>query len=351
MKRRGAEPDSPAARSSFSEASMQHGTDRNSAERHGADAASPVQLPARAWWVILKRVWVNIGRRNVGLMSAGVAFYAFLSFVPLLGALLMSYGLIADPATVADHMKMIIALVPADAARLIYEQLTNLTTAAADKKGLGLLVALAVSVYGATRASGALITALNVIYGEEDHRGLIRGTATSAVLIVGAILIGIVGVLSASMLGYAQDLIRGIGPVAAGVIRVATWLAAGALCCTTMAAMYRFAPDRADARWSWLSVGSVLATLLWLAATLGFGFYAARFGDYDVTYGSLGAVVVLLMWLYVSAYATLLGAMVNAEAERQTARDTTTGSERPMGRRGAVVADMSAALDAAATST
>jgi membrane protein len=189
-----------------------------------------------------------------------------------------------------------------------------------------------------------MIIALNVIYEEEDRRGLIRGTFTSAVLIVGAILIGIVGVLSASMLGYAQDLIGGIGPMAVAVIRAATWLAAGALCCATMGAMYRFAPDRADARWKWLSVGSVLATILWLIATLGFGFYAARFGDYDATYGSLGAVVVLLMWLYVSAYAILLGAMVNAEAERQTARDTTTGPERPMGQRGAVMADMSAAL-------
>lgn len=314
--------------------------------RHGAEADSPAQLPARAWWLILKRVWTNIGRHNVGLMSAGVAFYAFLSFVPLLGALLMSYGLIADPAIVANHMRMIIELVPADAARLIYDQLTSLTTAAAGKKGLGLVVALAVSIYGATRASGALITALNVIYEEQDRRGFIKGTLTSAMLIVGAVLIGIIGVLSATMLGYAQDLIAGIGPVAAAIIRGATWIAAGALCCMTMAAMYRFAPDRADARWSWLSVGSVLATLLWLAATLGFGFYAARFGDYDVTYGSLGAVVVLLMWLYVSAYATLLGALVNAEAERQTARDTTTGRERPMGQRGAVVADMSAALAA-----
>ncbi|MBV1691372.1 YihY/virulence factor BrkB family protein [Novosphingobium sp. G106] len=292
----------------------------------------------------MKRVWRNIGRHNIGLMSAGVAFYVFLSFVPLLGALVMTYGLLADPAIVAEHMKVIIALVPTDAAMLIHEQLSNLTSAAADKKGLGLLVALTVSIYGATRASSALISALNVIYDQEDRRSILRGTVTAGLLIVGAIVIGVVGIAAATMIGYASALIGDIGPIGAAFTGVLTWCAAGGLCCMTIAAMYRFAPDRADARWQWLTAGSVAATLLWLAATLAFGFYAARFGDYDATYGSLGAVVVLLMWLYVSAYAILVGAVINAETERQTAQDTTTGPERPMGKRGAVVADQSAAL-------
>ncbi len=292
---------------------------------------------------MLGRVWANSGKHNLGLMSAGVAFYAFLSFVPLLGALIMSYGLLADPAVVAQHMRTIIELVPRDAAKLIYEQLINLTTAAASKKGLGLVAALLVAIYGATRASGAIITALNVIYEEEDRRGIVRGTVTAALLIVGAIIIGIVGVLAATMLSYAQTFLSGAGPLGVALIKIVTWLAAGFLCCVTIAGMYRFAPDRNDARWSWLSLGSVIATVLWLGATLGFGAYASRFGDYNATYGSLGAVVVLLMWLYVSAYAILLGGLINAEAERQTARDTTVGPERPMGTRGAVMADTTAA--------
>ncbi|WP_223262533.1 YihY/virulence factor BrkB family protein [Sphingobium sp. SCG-1] len=319
-------------------------------DRKGAGATSPRELPGPAWKAILGRVWTNSGRHNLGLMSAGVAFYAFLSFVPLLGALVMSYGLLADPAVVAQHMRTIIELVPKDAAKLIYEQLINLTTAAASKKGLGLIVALLVSIYGATRASGAIITALNVIYEEDDKRGIIKGTFTAFVLIVAAVIIGIVGVLAATMLGYAQSLLSFLGPVGVTLIRIVTWLAAGALCCVTIAGMYRFAPDRSDARWKWLSLGSVIATLLWLAATLGFGIYAAKFGDYDATYGSLGAVVVLLMWLYVSAYAILLGGLINAETERQTARDTTTGPERPMGTRGAVMADMSAASNSKSAS-
>ncbi|KAB7648255.1 YihY/virulence factor BrkB family protein [Polymorphobacter fuscus] len=310
-----------------------------------ATAQSPADYSLAAWKAILRRVWNGNSEHNLSLMAAGVAFYAFLSFVPLLGALVMSYGLVADPATVSKHMKTIIDLVPADAARLIYEQLINLTTTAASRKGLGLLIALAVSIYGATRASGAIIAALNVIYGERDRRGIIRGTAISALLIIGAIATGIVGVLAATMMGYAQDLLRNFGDAGRMLVQLLTWAIAGGLCCLAIGAMYRFAPDRSDARWRWLSVGSVTATVLWLAATLGFGFYASRFADYNATYGSLAAVVVLLMWLYVSAYAILIGGLINAETERQTAVDSTTGRPRPMGRRGAVVADMSAAVD------
>ncbi|WP_340315443.1 YihY/virulence factor BrkB family protein [Rhizorhabdus argentea] len=312
----------------------------------GATAGSPGVLRWSAWRAILWRVWINSGRHNIGLMAGGVAFYGFLSFVPLLGALVMTYGLVADPATVTEHMRMIIDLVPADAAKLIYDQLVSLTTTAASKKGLGLGLALAVSIFGASRAAGGMMSALNVIYEQEDRRGILLSTGIAALMIVCAILIGIVGVLSASVLGFVQDLIGGLGPIGATLVRIATWVLAGLLASATIAAMYRFAPDRADARWRWLSVGAVLATISWLLVTIGFGFYASRFGGYDVTYGSLSAIVVLLMWLYLSAYAILVGALVNAEAERQTSVDSTVGQPQPLGERGATMADMSAALDA-----
>jgi len=159
------------------------------------------------------------------------------------------------------------------------------------------------------------------------------------------VIVGLIGIVAASMLNFAQGLVEGLGPVGAVALQAITWTIAGALCSFALGAMYRFAPDRADARWQWLSLGSGLATLLWLLTTLGFGLYASWLGDYDATYGSLAAVVVLLMWLYVSAYAVLIGALVNAEVERQTSRDTTTGPEEPMGERGATMADTSAALD------
>ncbi|WP_294395054.1 YihY/virulence factor BrkB family protein [uncultured Sphingomonas sp.] len=306
---------------------------------HGRDAKSPTHLPMRAWKEILWRVYAKTGDDNISLMAAGVAFYGFLSIVPLLGALVMTYGLIADPATISSHMQTVIQLVPRDAAKLILDQLINLVTTASSKKGIGLVVALLISIYGATRASGAVIMALNVVYEQHERRNIIWTTIISFVLIIGAILVGVTGILAASALALIGKLVEGLGPIATAAISAATWLVAACLASFGIAAAYRFAPDRADAKWRWLSIGSALATVLWLIATLGFGAYAATLGNYNATYGSLGAVVVLLMWLYVSAYAILLGAEINAEMERQVAGDTTTGHPQPMGKRGATVAD------------
>lgn len=315
------------------------------ARERGAMAETPRGYSWATGWIIVKRVWGNSGEHDLSLLAAGVAFYAFLSFVPLLAALVMVYGLVADPSKVPDHMALVIDLVPADAARLIYDQLTQLTQSASKQKGLGLLVAMLVSIYGASRAAGAMITSLNIIYEERGRRSYVRGLSVSAALVGGAVLVAVFGLVAASMLSFASAWAATLGNFAAAAVQLVTWLLAAVLCVLALGGMYRFAPNRADARWQWLSLGSVLATILWLLATVGFGFYASRFGDYDATYGSLGAVVVLLMWFYLSAYAVLLGALINAEAERQTARDTTTGPARPMGERGATMADTSAALD------
>ncbi|NIJ09095.1 membrane protein [Sphingomonas vulcanisoli] len=306
---------------------------------HGRAATAPTRLPWSAWKEILGRVWVKTGTDNISLLAAGIAFYAFLSFVPLLGAMVMTYGLIADPASIPDHMRTIVRLVPKDAAKLIIDQIVSLVTTASGKKGLGLAVAMLVSLYGATRASGAIIMALNVVYEQIEKRSLLRTTLLSFIMIVGAVLVAIVGLLAASALAFVGKAVDQLGTLGAIGISAATWLVAGLLASTGIAATYRIAPDRHDAKWRWLSFGSALATLLWLLATVLFGVYATTLGNYNATYGSLSAVVVLLMWLWVSAYAILLGAEINAEAERQTARDSTAGPEKPLGRRGATVAD------------
>lgn len=306
---------------------------------NGRDATSPAQLPMLAWKEILGRVWVKTGTDNIGLLAAGVAFFAFLAFVPLLGAMVMTYGLVADPKTIADHMHIVISLVPKDAAKLILDQILSLVTTASSKKGLGLAVALLVSLYGASRASGAVMSALNVVYEQPERRGFIETAIIALIMIVGSVAIMVLGLLAASALTFVGHAVDSLGPLAGIAVTIATWLVAGALASTGIGAAYRWGPSRHDAKWRWLSVGSVLATVLWLLATVGFGAYATTLGAYNATYGSLSAVVVLLMWLWVSAYAILLGAELNAEAERQTARDTTTGTEKPLGRRGATVAD------------
>ncbi|TKD50301.1 YihY/virulence factor BrkB family protein [Sphingomonas baiyangensis] len=305
----------------------------------GGASRRPWEHPWRAWKAILARVWVMMGYHNLTLMAAGVAFYAFLSFVPLLGAIVMSYGVFADPAAVVRHMDTIFELLPPDAARLVSDQLIAVVTTAAETAGLSLVIALTLSVYGAMRASSAIIQALNVIYEEEEGRNIIQTTLLSAFLTLGAVLAALVGLVSAGALGYLRFLSDYLGSSGVLLIQIVTWLIATLIASTAFAFVYRYGPDRARARWQWLSIGSVAATLLWLGATLGFGIYVANFANYNATYGALGAVVVLLMWLFVSSYAVLIGAEINAEAERQTGVDTTTGRERPIGQRGAVMAD------------
>jgi membrane protein len=311
----------------------------------GRDAEWPTELPAAAWRQILARVWIKTGTDNIALLAAGVSFFTFLALVPLMGALVMTYGLIADPSHIADHIRLVVSLVPKDAATLIIDQIVNLVTTPPAKKGLGLMIALLVALYGASRASGAVITALNVVYEQPERRGLIETTILALILIAGAVAIAILGLLGASALAFIGKRMANLGLLSGLAVGIATWLIAGGLASFGIAAAYRYAPDRHNARWRWLALGAALATFLWLLATLGFGLYVRTLGHYNATYGSLSAVVVLLMWLWVSAYAILLGAELNAEAERQTACDTTAGPDKPLGKRGATVANQVAGED------
>lgn len=276
----------------------------------------------------------KIGRDNIGLMAAGVAFYCFLSLVPLLAAVILTYGLIADPATIADHIRTIVMLVPHDAAKLILDQLVAVVTTSSGKTGFGLILALVIAVYSATRASTAIIAALNVIYGQQDEgRGFIMGTFVSMGIIVGAVGVAVTGLLAATVLGWLQTLLDGIGPIVLFIIKIGTWLIAAVLASAAIGGAYRFGPNRAPTGWQWISAGSGIATLLWLAATVGLGLYVSSFGNYNATYGSLSAVVVLLMWFYVSAYAILLGATINAvvwpQKHRKKALEAAQASPTP----------------------
>jgi membrane protein len=305
----------------------------------GRDAKRVRDMPAKGWRDIAWRVWTESGRDNVSLIAAGVAFYGFLAFVPLLAAFVLTYGLIADPATVMSHIQSLFELLPADAARLIADQLINVATTSAGKTGLGLLLALALALYGAMRGATAMITALNIVYEEEETRSFFKTTLLALAITVAMVVVGVVGVLAIAALAALEALVPWMPKPLVTLIRIGFWVAAAAAASGAIAAIFRYGPDRARAQWRWLTPGAIIATLGWLAASLGFGFYAANFGDYNATYGALGAVVVLLMWLYLSAYILLLGAELNSELEHQTAVDTTEGHAKPMGSRGAVMAD------------
>ncbi|GGC20111.1 ribonuclease [Novosphingobium marinum] len=307
----------------------------------GATAESPWHLPWRAWIQVLKRVWIMIGFHQISLLSAGVAFFVFLAITPLIAATTLIYGLIGDPATVADQMARIVEVVPSDAAQLIEEQLIGAVTTSKGVVGLALIIALFFALFGGMRAANGMIAALNIINEERETRGIVSLTLRAASLTLAAIFIAIVGLASGGVFAWLQTQTSFLlGGGTAFLFKALTWIAAIALGSAGFALIMRYGPDRRPAKWRWLTPGSVLSTLLWILISFGFSLYVAYISDYNATYGSLSAIVVFLMWLFLSAYGVLLGALLNAEIERQIYCDTTIGPDRPAGRRGAVLADM-----------
>ena len=313
------------------------------AEQSGKNAASPWQLPWAAWKQVAIRTYKETSNDNVGLIAAGVAFYGFLALVPLLGAIVLSYGLIAEPATVVKNMKGLTSVMPGEAAKLVGEQLMNVVQTSDGKKGAGLLLALALALFGARNGAGAIVTALNVAYEEEETRGFIRVNLLSLGITAGGVVVAIIALVAITALGHLENLLQGLPGFVIVLGKIASYVAMTLAGAAGAATLYRFGPARDSARWTWLTPGSILAALLWLVLTIGFGIYVANFGNYNATYGSLGAVVVLLTWMYLSSYILLFGAELNSELEHQTARDTTSGRSEPMGTRGAWAADHVAA--------
>jgi membrane protein len=305
----------------------------------GRDAASPAEIPLRGWRDIAIRTWREASSDNIELIAAGVAFYGFLALVPMLGALVLTYGLVADPATVMAHARAAFALLPPDAARLVAEQLLQLSAQSAGKTGLGLLLSLAIALFGAMRGASAILVALNIAYDEVDERGLVARTMLTLAITVGAVVISIVALAAIGSLALLDSLYPAAPVALLLIVRLLFWAAAAVAACAGIAILYRCGPHRHSAKWRWLSPGAIVATVAWIAMTFAFGLYSANVARYDATYGALGAVVASLMWLYLSAYILLLGAELNGEIERQTREDTTKGPAKPMGTRQAFVAD------------
>ena len=285
-------------------------------------AATPREIPAEGWKQVLLRTYRESTRDNVSIIAAGVAFYAFLAFVPMMGALVLTYGLVAEPSSVVRHVQSLTAVMPADAAKLIGEQLMNVTETASTKKGFGLLLALLLSLYGAMRGASSIVTAMNIVYNVEEDRGFIKTTLLAAAITLGAVFALLLAILGISLLSAIEALLPFSSPAVHTILKILFWIAAAVAVSGVFAVVYRYAPNRTHAKWRWLTPGSIAATVLWIAATLGFGFYVANFGSYNATYGSLGAVVVFLTWLYLTAYILLMGGELNAELEKQTSCPT-----------------------------
>jgi membrane protein len=310
-------------------------------ERPGAFSDTPLSMPLKAWIKVLKRVWVMSGFHELGLLSAGLAFYSFLALTPLIAATVMIYGLVGDVGMVQRQMAGIVGIVPPEVAQMLEEQLVRIVETSSGVTGLALLIALFFAIFGATRAANGMMSALNIINEEHETRGIIALWLRAAGLTVAAVLLALTGVLCGGVFAWLQTQAQVyLGESTKTLFLILTWCAAIALGSVGFALIMRYGPDRRPAKWRWLMPGSVLATVLWMVVSFGFSLYVAYVSDYNATYGSLSAIVVFLMWLFLSAYGVLLGALVNAEIERQTVCDTTIGPDMPIGQRGAALADL-----------
>lgn len=314
-------------------------------EEPGSDAATPLSFTRHDYGEIMRRIWLLWGFHNLSLMAGGVAFFGFLAITPLIAAIVLTYGLVADVATVQLQVQSLTRVIPADAASVLEGQLMQVVTTSSTVTGVGLVIALALAIYGAMYAANGLIAALNVINSELETRGLVTLTRRALGLTFAAILIGLTGLICGALFAWLTSLATPLLERSVEMLlQVVAWVAALALGTGGFALIMRYGPDRRAAKWRWLTPGAIVATVLWMAASFGLSAYVAYVSNYSATYGSLSAVVVFLIWLYLSAYGVLLGALVNAELERQTAADSTRGHDRPLGSRGAVLADTVASV-------
>ena len=306
---------------------------------HGHAASSPWQMPRRAWKDIVKRTYKRVWDDNVGLVAAGVAFYGFFALLSLLGLIVLAYGFVADPLTVVEHMQALTAVLPSDVAWIIGDQLMNAVRASHKTKGLGILLAFLVATYGGTNGATSVITALNIAYEEKEKRSLWRFYLLAVSMTLSALVVALCALAATAALTFLQHLLPEAAPPLVFAGKIIGYLLLALLAAGIASTLYRFGPSREEAQWKWITPGSLFAALTWLLLTWAFGIYVGRITNYHATYGSLGAVVALLTWMYLSAYAFIFGAELNSEIEHQTARDSTTGRPEPMGVRGAWAAD------------
>lgn len=296
-------------------------------------------MPLSAWKEVAIRTWNQSWLDNTGLVAAGVAFYGFLALVPLLGILVLGYGLFAQPDTVIEHVMAMLRILPADVVELIGQLLMNAVQTSKGASGVGILAALVIALYAGGNGAGAVMTALNIAYEEKEKRSLLRFYAIAFAITVVAVLIALLALAAMSAVTELERIMPRASGVTLVLGKLGLYLLMALFAAAVAATLYRFGPSREDARWQWLTPGSIFTALTWLLMAIGFGFYVTKLTDYDATYGSIAAIVMLLTWMYLSAYVFLFGAELNAELEHQTAKDSTTGRPQPIGKRGAWVAD------------
>ena len=312
--------------------------DGDLAPGRGRSAANPSEIPLEGWKDILWRVWAEFNEDRLTLIAAGAAFYLLLALFPALAAFVALYGFVADPVTIADHIAFLAGVLPSGGVELISTQLRALASQNEAALSFAFVFGLLFALWSANNGIKTLFEALNVAYEEREKRSFLRLNLVSLLFTLGAIVIGIVFIVSVGVVPAALSLV-GLSGAEEMLISLTRWPVLFIASAAAISLLYRYGPSRERARWRWVTWGSAMATLLWLVSSILFSWYLSNFADYNATYGSLGAVIGFMMWTWISVVILLLGAELNAELEHQTARDSTTGPEMPMGARGASMAD------------
>lgn len=313
-------------------------TETKTEQGRGRDARHPGHIPSRGWKDVLVRAWNAQSERNLSLVAGGVTYCVILALFPGLAALVSIYGLVADPHTIEKEVNAMAGLVPGDAQTLISTELHSLVTASGGALSIGVVIGVLIALWSASRGMSGLISALNIAYGQKETRSFVRFNLIALVLTIGLIIGGLISIV---LIAGLPAVLSGSG--ATGAIKwipyIVEWPLLIFFVMITLAVLYRYAPNRDEPKWEWVSPGAAVATVVWIIGSILFTVYVSHFGNYNKTYGSLGAIIALLTWLWLSAYVVLLGAEINAETERQTREDTTEGAPQPMGQRGATAAD------------
>jgi membrane protein len=306
--------------------------------RRPCEADRPDDIPSSGWWHILQRLGGSLSRDEIWLRAAGVAFCALFAAIPCAAVPVSIFGLIADPEAVHHPIEMLRGLLPEGASAFLAGQMQAIATTSSLGLGAGLGSGILAALWGAWSAASGVIGAINTAYGEREERTFFHRQLVALTLVVAAGLFGLAAFILVAVVPIVLEVLS-LDSEQRAIISLARWPALALLMIVALGMLYRFAPCRRAAKWRWVSPGAAVATVLWLTGSTAFSYYVANVRSYNETLGALGIMLLFLTWFYLTSFAVLFGAELNAELERQTARDTTEGAALPPGRRGAAVAD------------
>jgi membrane protein len=327
-----------AASNNFSSDDIPGAGDAETGNERGRQAVSPWQIPWQGSKDILIRTYEQVNEDRLLAVAAGVVFYGLLALFPAITAVVSSYALFAKPSTINDHLSTLSGVLPGGAFEIVKDQVGRVLEKGNLKLGTAFVVSFLFALWSANGGMKAIIDALNVVYDEKEKRGFFKLNAASLAFTFGGLLAVLIAIGTVVALPIVLSTI-GLGSITELLFRIGRWPLLVVLMLLGLAVLYRFGPSRRSPQWRWLTVGSIFATLTWLAGSALLSYYLANYANYDATYGSLGAAIGLMIWMWMSTIVVLLGAELNSEVEHQTKVDSTEGGGKPIGSRGAHVAD------------